>query len=126
RGDRLTVAQIGAMPGIFSGVDLLTLSACNTAIGIGSGNGEEVDGFGELAQRQGAKAVIASLWSVADASTGLLMQKFYQFRVRDSNPRTTKAEALREAQLAFLHKQVRAPEPSAKDYTHPYFWAPFV
>jgi len=123
KGERLTVAQIDAEPSIFSGVDLLTLSACNTAVGAGSGTGAEVDGFGEFAQRQGAKAVIATLWSVADASTGLLMQKFYQFRVRDSQPVTSKAAALQEAQLAFLHKQVTAPE---RDYTHPYFWAPFI
>ena len=112
------------MPNIFGGVDLLTLSACNTAINGGDGSGEEIDGFGELAQQQGAKAVIASLWSVADASTGLLMQKFYQLRMRDSNP-MTKAEALQEAQLALLRKEVRAPS-GDKDYAHPYFWAPFI
>lgn len=125
KGDKLTVAQIDDLPNIFNGVDLLTLSACNTAVGVGSGNGEEVDGFGELAQRQGAKAVIASLWSVADASTGLLMQKFYQFRMLAQQP-ATKAESLQEAQLAFLRKQVIASDPSAKDYSHPYFWAPFI
>jgi CHAT domain-containing protein len=123
KGEKLTVAQIDAMPTIFTGVDLLTLSACNTAVGASSGTGAEVDGLGEFAQRQGAKAVIASLWSVADASTGLLMQKFYQFRVRDSQPVTSKAAALQEAQLAFLHKRVTSPE---RDYTHPYFWAPFI
>jgi CHAT domain-containing protein len=125
KGDKLTVAQIKNLPGIFTGVDLLTLSACNTAVGVGGANGEEVDGFGELAQRRGAKAVIASLWSVADASTGLLMQKFYQFRMRDSQP-ASKAEALQEAQLSFLHKEVKAPDASQKDYSHPYFWAPFI
>jgi CHAT domain-containing protein len=126
KGGKLTVAEIYDLPDVFSGVDLLTLSACNTAIGISTGNGEEVDAFGELAQRQGAKAVIASLWSVADASTGLLMQKFYQLRMQNSGPGITKVEALQEAQLAFLHKEVKAPEFSEKDYAHPYFWAPFI
>ena len=125
KGDKLTVAEMDALPNIFTGVDLLTLSACNTAVGVGSGNGEEVDGFGELAQRQGAKAVIASLWSVSDASTGLLMKEFYQYRMRNSEP-ATKAESLQEAQLAFLHKQITAADPSQKDYSHPYFWAPFI
>ena len=37
KGDKLTVAQIDALPDIFSGVDLLTLSACNTAVGVGGG-----------------------------------------------------------------------------------------
>ncbi len=126
KGDKLTVTQIDSLPDIFAGVDLLTLSACNTAIGGGGGNGEEIDSFGELAQRQGAKAVMASLWSVADLSTAILMRKFYEFRVRDSQPATNKAAALQEAQLAFLHKQVAPSEASDKDYTHPYYWAPFI
>ena len=84
-----------------------------------------MDGFGSLAQQRGAKAVIASLWSVADASTGVLMQKFYQFRMREGQA-ASKAESLQEAQLLFLHKQVKSSELSDKDYSHPYFWAPFI
>ena len=122
KGQRLTGAQIKDLPTLFRGVDLLTLSACNTAVGVG-GNGEEVDGFGTLAQERGAKAVIASLWSVADTSTGVLMQKFYQIRMREP---VTKAEALQQAQLSLLRKQVRSSELSDKDYSHPYYWAPFI
>ena len=124
KGEKLTGAQIKDMPNIFRGVDLLTLSACNTAVGVGL-NGEEVDGFGTLAQERGANAVIASLWSVADTSTGVLMQKFYQTRMRDGQP-VTKAESLQEAQLSFLHKQVKSSELAEKDYSHPYYWAPFI
>jgi len=123
-GTPLTGDEISKLPTIFYGVDLLTLSACNTAMDSG-GNGKEVDGFPGLAQRQGAKAVIASLWSVADASTGLLMQKFYQVRVRTTPP-ASKAESLQEAQLALLRKEVKSSDPNAKDYSHPYFWAPFI
>ena len=54
-----------------------------------------------LAQRKGAKAVLASLWPVADVSTALLMRKFYQ--VRQTKPALTKLDALREAQLEMLH-----------------------
>ena len=122
-GAKLTGAEINYLPTIFYGVDLLTLSACNTAMA--SGNGTEVNGFALVAQRQGAQAVIASLWSVADASTGLLMQKFYEVRVRNTPP-ASKAESLQQAQLALLHKEVKASDPNAKDYSHPYFWAPFV
>ncbi|MCY7375030.1 MAG: tetratricopeptide repeat protein, partial [Pyrinomonadaceae bacterium] len=54
----------------FVGVELLTLSACNTAMTAGNkSNGLEVEGFGALAQRQGAKSVLATLWAVADSST---------------------------------------------------------
>jgi len=76
----LSLAQIKTLPNIFSGVDLLTLSACNTATGGTGANGKEVEGFGVLAQRQGAKSVIASLWPVADSSTKVLMQEFYRLR----------------------------------------------
>jgi CHAT domain-containing protein len=87
-------------PTVFGGVDLLTLSACNTAAGGAERDGKEVEGFGVLAQRQGAKAVVATLWPVEDASTKELMQTFY--RLRDTQPGISKAEALRQAQLRLL------------------------
>jgi CHAT domain-containing protein len=122
---KLTVKDIMDMSGIFSGIELLTLSACNTAVDDGAGgNGAAVDNFGELAQQQGADAVIGSLWSVADPSTAIFMQKFYQFRTQNSQASISKAAALQETQLAFLHKQVTAP--GNKDYAHPYYWAPFI
>ena len=57
-----------------------SLVACNTATGASGATGKEVEGFAVLAQRQGAKAVVASLWPVADRSTKNLMQEFYQLR----------------------------------------------
>lgn len=146
-GSTLTLAQLRTSGMLFSGVDLLTL-ACNTAMGDKSGNGKEIEGFGVMAQQQGAKAVLASLWPVADESTKELMKVFY--RVREARPGTSKAEALRLAQLALLHSRngslpterglqiVKASHEtpqsrsaSAKGankapYAHPYFWAPFI
>ena len=113
-GRRLTLAEVKRAQNLFSGVELLALSACDTATGDVGANGTEVEGFGMIAQRQGAKAVVASLWPVADASTKLLMQEFYRLR---SGGRVTKAEALRRAQLALLRGKANA---------HPYFWAPFI
>lgn len=124
KGEKLTGADIRPSLTFFSGVELLTLSACNTGVGPG-GNGSEVDGFGSLAQERGARAVIASLWAVPDASTSVLMQKFYQLRMRDGQP-VTKAESLQDAQLLFLRKKVKATELSDKDYSHPHYWAPFI
>ncbi|CAN5552058.1 hypothetical protein BH20ACI3_BH20ACI3_32440 [soil metagenome] len=72
-GSFLSLAQIKSLPNVFGGVELLTLSACNTATGGAGANGKEVEGFGVLAQRQGAQAVIASLWPVFDSSTKVLM-----------------------------------------------------
>jgi CHAT domain len=83
---------------------LLTLSACNSGVGDNTADGKEVEGFGVLTQRQGAKAVIASLWPVADSSTSRLMQDFY--RIRESAAGITKLEALRQAQLGLLRGTV--------------------
>ncbi len=82
-------------------IDLVTLSACNTAMGGADGTGVEIEGMGTIVQRQGARGVLASLWPVADASTGVLMQTFY--RLRGERPELTKAQALRQAQLSLLH-----------------------
>jgi CHAT domain-containing protein/Tfp pilus assembly protein PilF len=135
-GSRLSLTQIKSATNLFGGVDLLTLSACDTASGGAGGDGREVEGFGVLAQRQGAKAVVASLWPVSDASTRLLMQEFY--RLRGEGEGMTKAEALRRAQLALLHgdatgggvaRGLRVPgsgDNPATKFSHPYFWAPFI
>ena len=145
----LTLAEIKSGTNIFRGVELLTLSACNTAVG--SGEGSEVENFAVLAQLKGARAVIATLWPVADVSTMHLMQEFY--RLHDTRPDVTKVESLREAQLSLLRgcsgenctptSSTLAPSSSDLDqshsgnstefhtdprapYAHPYFWAPFV
>jgi CHAT domain-containing protein len=149
-GSFLSLAQIKTLPNVFGGVDLLTLSACNTATGSSEASGKEIEGFGELAQRQGAKAVVASLWPVFDTSTKILMQDFY--RLHEANGGTTKIEALRQAQLEllrgtyatsdspgsgdrqFVHEEAKPgainkplfkADPKAP-YAHPYYWAPFI
>ena len=115
-GQKLTLAEINDDPDItFDDVELLTLSACNTALSLPS-DGREVDGLGMLAQRKGARAVMASLWSVYDPSTSALMQNFY--RTWTTGAPMPKSEALRLSQAEFLH--------GTAGYTHPYYWAPFI
>ena len=148
-GQHLSLAEINALPNLFGGVELLTLSACDTANGGAGSDGKEVEGFAVLAQRKGAKAVIASLWPVADASTQLLMQKFYQ--IRDAQAGLPKVEALRQAQLALLRGTNRGGASDNRSrglgseidrglrdsaqqtdadhqatFAHPFFWAPFT
>jgi CHAT domain-containing protein/tetratricopeptide (TPR) repeat protein len=125
-GGHLSLAELQNLPNLFSGVQLLTLSACNT----GLGDGTEVEGFGMLAQQKGAKAVVASLWSVADSSTSVLMTEFY--RIRETSPGIPKLEALREVQLRLLHGEIHLADGvethagrSSEDYRHPFYWAPF-
>lgn len=91
-------------------IELLVLSACQTAVG----DDRAVLGLAGFAVRSGARATLATLWSVRDQSTALLMRKFYQYLRR---PGITKAEALRQAQLSLL---------ADSDYDDPFFWAPFV
>lgn len=100
-GTALTLSEMKKHSQLFDGVELLTLSACNTAAQLADADGREIDGFAELAQRLGAGAVLASLWSVSDNTTPHLMSDFY--RLRQSPAGTTKAEALRKAQLTLLN-----------------------
>jgi CHAT domain-containing protein len=137
-GTELSLAEIEAMPRLFSGVDLLTLSACSTAFTNGTEDGREVDSFGTIAQRLGAKAVIASLWSVSDEATAQLMETMY--RIRQDKPELGKSEALREAQAqmadGLLKPQAAGQEArgvgvaralgATTAWTHPYYWAPFI
>jgi CHAT domain-containing protein/predicted negative regulator of RcsB-dependent stress response len=124
----------------FHGTRLLTLSACSTAKDYKSRNGFEMDSLGMVAQQKDAEAVLATLWDVNDLSTSHIMSDFYDRWVR--NPTQGKAEALRQAQLAFLHGTAVTPEAktgrgfetedgataatSSLGYAHPYYWAPFV
>jgi CHAT domain-containing protein len=121
-------------------VELLTLSACRTALG-----DLQVElGFAGLAVQAGVKSALASLWYVNDEGTLALMSEFYQ-HLRQPDV-TIKAEALRRAQIAMLRGQVRLengqlqgldqlgsipmpPELAARgnhDFSHPYYWAGFT
>jgi CHAT domain-containing protein len=82
-GSSLSLADIRRGRGFrFGGVDLLTLSACQTARG-GDSDGGEVESFGALAQMNGASAVLATLWPVADDATAELMGRFYSHFVAE-------------------------------------------
>ncbi|GET35424.1 CHAT domain-containing protein [Microseira wollei] len=90
-------------------IELLVLSACQTA----AGDKRAALGLAGVAVRSGARSTLATLWSVKDQSTAQLMSEFYQ----ELSKGVRKAEALRTAQLNLL-KQTK--------YQHPFYWAPFV
>jgi len=104
--------------------DLVTLSACNTALGEELG-GEGLIGLTRAFQYAGARSVLASLWSVADESTAVLMGRFYGYLAHGE----PSAEALRRAQVDLLCGAATRPGESAgesmPDAAHPYFWAGF-
>lgn len=114
-------------------VQLLVLSACQTALG----DPKAELGFAGLAVQSGAKAAIASLWSVDDGGTLALMTQFY----RQLNSTPIKAEALRQTQIAMIQRQLSLktnpvnrgeplpPEISPLDslaLSHPFYWAGFT
>jgi CHAT domain-containing protein len=134
--------QVGGPPGFsftlqqfeadlsLNGVDLLTLSACKTAVETEAKDGHEIDGLGGVGEELGASAVMASLWEVNDESTGSLMRDFYQ-RWRDGGGALTKVQALQAAQRDLLEGKVlprtNLADPSAPvNFISPYYWAPFI
>lgn len=91
-------------------VELLILSACQTA----KGDERAALGMAGMAVRSGARSTIASLWSVEDFSTAELMSELYW---QLSQRLRSRSEALQQAQLSLL---------KSSNYSHPYYWAPFV
>lgn len=141
-GQELTLKMLDEKDFDLSHLDLLTLSACETAVSSKNANGKELESFAVMAQNKGAKSVIASLWPVADDSTGLFMEHFY--RIYNNNKELTKIEALQKVQKMFIHEQItrstnsfptrggnlnqQVSEPAQREmrYIHPYYWAPFI
>ena len=111
--------------------DLITLSACETALGGAAAErtnrGSEVEGFGVWLQKHGAKSVLASLWKIDDVGAALWMEAFYKFR--GEQRKLTKAKAVGEVQRKMLDRKLPDDEKNPKkrrDFTLPYYWAPFI
>jgi CHAT domain-containing protein/tetratricopeptide (TPR) repeat protein len=127
-GDRVTLRDVSTWS--MQNVDLVVLSACKTAVGSELGNGEEVLGFGYQVQRTGARSAIASLWSVDDGSTQVLMTIFYNALKQGM----TKSAALQAAQVAMITGDLSHVELGQDDrlayltqvHDRPYYWAPFI
>jgi CHAT domain-containing protein/tetratricopeptide (TPR) repeat protein len=100
---------VGRSNRVPSPIELLVLSACETA----TGDKRAALGLAGVAVRSGARSTLASLWQVDDKSTSVLMSEFY--RQLKQYPNLTKAEALSLAQNKVL-----------KDKGHPFYWAPYV
>ncbi|MBP0021731.1 MAG: CHAT domain-containing protein [Cyanobacteria bacterium SBLK] len=128
--DRLDRLRLNHPP-----VELLVLSACQTALG----DRDAELGFAGLAVQLGVKSVLASFWQVSDVGSVGLMSEFYQ-QLKETS---TKAEALRQAQIAMIRGEVRLEDgellnsatrvavPSSiamagtADFSHPYHWAAY-
>jgi CHAT domain-containing protein len=89
--------------------DLVTLSACETALGRVE-MGDDVVGFTRAFLYAGAGSLVSSLWGVDDKATKELMVRFY-----DGLSNHSKRDALRQAQIV-----------AKRGNPHPFFWAPFI
>ncbi|MDX2241378.1 MAG: CHAT domain-containing protein [Leptolyngbyaceae cyanobacterium bins.302] len=131
---RLSIDLVQNLSLRFPEVQLLVLSACQTAIG----DLQAELGFAGLAIMSGCRAALASLWQVSDVGTLLLMTEFYR-QLKTAN----KSEALRQAQIALLTQKAQSQSTIATvsransipvdletiqnaDFSHPYFWAAFT
>ncbi|MDY6781302.1 MAG: CHAT domain-containing protein [Cyanobacteriota bacterium] len=91
-------------------VGLLSLSACQTA----AGDNRSALGIAGVAVRAGVESALATLWFINDEATVPLVKEFYQQLL---DPKITKAEALRQAQMKMIEDL---------SYSHPAVWSPFI
>ena len=110
---RLSVKELSEIlqtRGRSNAIELLVLSACDTA----SGDDRAVLGLAGLAVQSGARSTVATLWPVKDKAAAKMMRVFYENIGEDG---ISKAEALRQAQLALI---------SDKTYSDPFFWSAYT
>jgi CHAT domain-containing protein/uncharacterized protein HemY len=107
---RLTIQEIKGLD--IEDCDLVTLSACETAVSQSVNKGWYVSPANSFLVN-GVKSVVASLWSVDDEATSLLMSSFYE-NMQKKMPRS---EALRKAQETLSHNP---------KFVHPFYWGAFI
>ena len=106
--DRLQ-STLGARRFSSSPVDLLVLSACETA----KGDERAALGLAGVSLKAGARSTVASLWPIADEATAKLMKQFYE----SLQAGESKARSLQAAQKLLL---------SDPEWAHPNYWSPYL
>ena len=91
-------------------IELLTLSACQTA----AGDDRAALGLAGIAVKAGARSAVATLWLINDKAASHLVSEFYR-QLKET--KSSKAQALRNAQTHLINDTA---------YQHPYFWSPFL
>src|SRR3989454_9127281 len=112
--DKLTIDRLDQLVGVFKfrddPLDLLTLSACDTA----AGDDRAALGLAGVAVKAGARSAVATLWDINDRVSADLVGEFYR---ELGDPAVSRATALRRAQMKVL---------ADPRYEHPGFWSPFL
>jgi CHAT domain-containing protein len=129
-GDRLSIRDIRQNMGAsrefdFGDVDLLTLSACETAYAQPGTDGRALESFATATQEIGVRSVVGTLWPIADQTTPILMRQFYALSAKQG---VSRGVALAQAQKSLLDstQTAKADGNLLRDYSHPYYWAPFI
>jgi CHAT domain-containing protein/Tfp pilus assembly protein PilF len=111
---KLTMDKLDQLIGLFryrqDPLELLTLSACQTAVG----DDRAALGLAGVAIKAGARSALATLWFINDEASSALISEFYR-QLRD--PSLSKAVALQRAQNKLLQDRL---------YDHPAYWSPFL
>lgn len=111
---KLSMSQLDRLIGLFryrqDPLELLTLSACQTA----TGDDRAALGLAGVAIKAGARSALATLWFINDEASTRLVSEFYR-QLHDAP--VSKAVALQRAQLKLLEDAV---------YEHPAYWSPFL
>ena len=112
--DKLTMDRLDRMIGLFqfrdTPLDLLTLSACQTA----AGDDRAALGLAGVAIKAGARSALATLWFINDVASSTLVSEFYKHL---HDPTLSKAVALQRAQQQVMQDPV---------FQHPSYWSPFL
>ena len=111
---KLTLSKLDELIGLFryrqDPLELLTLSACQTAVG----DDRAALGLAGIAIKAGARSALATLWFINDEASAELISEFYR-QLRD--PSVSKAVAIQRAQIKLLGDRI---------YDHPAYWSPFL
>lgn len=122
-GQKISLRDIGSYE--FGNIELLTLSACQTAYGDGvDSNGFEVEGLAAAVIKQQGRSVLGSLWKIVDHSTAEFMKRFYRNLAK--NPRPSLARALQLTQISFIDGASSVSDMDASRWAQPKYWAPFT
>jgi CHAT domain-containing protein/lipopolysaccharide biosynthesis regulator YciM len=124
KNQKLTITQLenslGNLKSKSESVELLTLTACETAVG----DDRSTLGLAGVALQVGVKSAIASLWSVQDESTSELVKTFY---TNYRNNGMSIAQALQQAQIKLIQAKKLPPSAGINiKYDHPAYWAPMI
>jgi len=124
KNQKLTISQLENslrnLNGKSDSVELLTLTACETAVG----DDRATLGLAGVALQVGVKTAIASLWSVQDESTSELVKAFY---TNYRNAGMSIAEALQKAQIRMIHAKKLTPSEGINfRYENPAYWASMI